>query len=289
VLGRNRHARMLLEWFQVAYHPYGPKDAQISTGVSPVFLPGVFGDVFDVLVTAPKRTDIIDNYPVVILNGEVSLTEEWGKKLAGYLDQGGTLIACAEQLSGPGVAALKLPRAGAVAEDTAFQWVATAKQVGSQRYRYQPLKDGDPLVKATNGDIVAAAYKRGKGRLVYLSIPLGLGIDQAATPAVALLLAAVRQGLLPVDVRGDVEWLLNRTDRGWIVTLLNPAGCTKPQHGVVPTDFPQTRPVTITATAGIRQAAEWFTAENLPVATSGGAGSVTLTVPAAAVRIVELQ
>ena len=289
VLGRNRHARMLLEWFQVAYHPYGPRDARISTGVSPVFVPGVFGDVFDVLVTAPQRTDTIDNYPVVILNGEVGLTEEWGKKLAGYLDQGGTLMACAEQLNGPGMAALQLPQAGALAEDTAFQWVPTGRQINSQRYRYRSLKGGDPLVKATSGDTVAAVYKRGKGRLVYLAIPLGLGIDQAATPAVALLLAAVRQGLLPVEVRGEVEWLLNRTDKGWIVTLLNPAGCTKPQHGVVPTDFTQERPVTITATDGIRQAAEWFTAEELPVVASGRAGSVTLTVPAAAVRIVELQ
>ena len=289
VLNRNRHARMLLEWFQVAYHPYGPKDAQISTGVSPVFLPSVFGDVFDVLVTAPKRTDILDHYPVVVLNGEVSLSDEWGKKLAAYIEQGGTLIACAEQLSGPGLAALKLPEAGAVAEDTVFQWVPSAKQIPSQRYRYQPLKEGDPLLKSTNGDTVAALYKRGLGRLVYVSIPLGLGIDQAATPAVALLLANVRQGLLPVEVSGEVEWLLNRTDKGWIVTLLNPAGCTKPQHGVVPTDFAQQRVVKLHMKGQWSDAKEWFDDATLPLTTDEGGTSVEITVPAGGVRVVELQ
>lgn len=289
VFSRNRHARMLLEWFQVAYHPYGPKDAQINTGVNPVFLPGVFGDVFDVLVTAPKRTDIVDSYPVVVLNGEVNLSEEWGNKLARYIEQGGTLVASADQLSGPGVAALKLPAAGVVAEDNALQWVPTAKQVSSQRYAYRPLEEGDPLVKASNGDLVAAAYKRGKGTFVYLSIPLGLGIDQSASPAVALLIANVRQGLLPVEVRGEVEWLLNRSDNGWIVTLLNPAGCTKPQHGIVPTDHTQTRAVTISAPGGIRKATEWFTGDAPTVAHEGNDAKVEITIPAAAVRVVELQ
>jgi hypothetical protein len=289
VLARNRHARMLLEWFQVAYHPYGPHDAKINTGVSPNFLPGVFGDVFDVLVTAPKRTSILDHYPVVILNGEVNLSEEWGQKLATYLEQGGTLIASAEQLTGPGVAALKLPQAGAVAEDNSLTWLPTSQEVSSQRYAYRPLSGGVPLLKASNGDVVAATYKSGQGRLVFLSIPLGLGIDQSASPAVALLIANVRQGLLPVDVRGDVEWLLNRTDKGWIVTLLNPAGCNKPQHGIVPTDYTQTRSITITAPAGIHSAFEWFTSDKLTVSPAGKTVKVEITVPAAGVRVVELQ
>jgi hypothetical protein len=29
---------------------------------------------------------------------------------------------------------------------------------------------------------------------------------------------------MPVEVEGDVEWLVNRGEKGWLVTLLNPAG-----------------------------------------------------------------
>jgi len=288
VLRLDRHGRMLREWFQVAYHPYGPREAEPNTAVNQTYPAGVFGDVFDVLVTAPGRTDLIDHYPVVVLNGQIDLTEAWGNKLAGYVEHGGTLLVSADQVRGPGLAALKLPAGGPVAEDTVLQWVPGNRPVISQRYRYHPITGGDALIQSTNGAVIAATYQRGKGRMVYLSIPLGLGIDQAATPAVALLLAHARQGLMPVEVRGDVEWLLNRTGKGWIVTLLNPNGNAKPQHGIVPTDRTQERPVIITA-EGISQAVEWFTAEKLVVKPEGRTATVAITVPAAGVRIVELQ
>src|SRR5205823_822704 len=80
----DRHARMLKEWFKVAYHPYGPAEADLSTGVTPTYLPAAFGDVFDVLVTSPSRMDVLDTYPVVVLNGEIRLPPAWGKKLATY-------------------------------------------------------------------------------------------------------------------------------------------------------------------------------------------------------------
>ena len=73
-------------------------------------------DDFDVLVTAPGKTDVLDTYPVVVLNGEVTLTTAWGKALADYLSRGGTLIVSDEQLSGPGVAELSLPEMGDAAE-----------------------------------------------------------------------------------------------------------------------------------------------------------------------------
>src|SRR5207237_7684080 len=79
VLRFDRHARMLKEWFQVAYHPYGPKEAETNTGVNQNYVPGVFGDVFDVLVTSPSRMDVLDNYPVLVLNGELTLSAAWGQ------------------------------------------------------------------------------------------------------------------------------------------------------------------------------------------------------------------
>lgn len=60
--------------------------------------------------------------------------------------------------------------------------------------------------------------------MVYLSAPYGLGIDRRAVPVVARLMAHLTRRLMPVEVRGDVEWMLNRTEPGWLITLLNPAG-----------------------------------------------------------------
>ena len=105
---------------------------------------------------------------------------------------------------------------------------------------------------------------------------------------VPLVVAHARLGLLPVDVVGDVEWLVNRTAAGWLLTLLNPAGINKPQHGILPTDYAQERVVQIRAAHRVSSAAEWFTNEPLPI-TGAAATDVTLTVPAGGVRIVEFR
>jgi len=41
---------------------------------------------------------------------------------------------------------------------------------------------------------------RGPGRLIFLSVPRGLGIDRAAMPVLAQLIAHLTRGLLPVEV-----------------------------------------------------------------------------------------
>jgi hypothetical protein len=289
VLGYDRHARMLKEWFMVAYHPYGPRESEVNTALNQIYLPGTFGNVFDVLVTSPTRMEVVDTYPVVILNGEVKLTEVWGKKLAAYVNGGGTVIVCDDHLSGPGVAALQLPGLGAVSEDNVIQWQPLKKTVQSQRYRYRPIQGGQVLASASNGDTVAAMFERGKGRLVFVSVPRGLGIDGAATPLAALVVANARQGLLPVEVAGEVEWLLNRTAKGWLVTLINPAGNLRLQHGVGPTDYSQKRTVVIRVPQGVAGASEWFTETALPVTPDGDRGRITLVVPAGGLRIVEIR
>ncbi len=288
VLRFDRHARMLKEWFAVAYHPYGPKEAEVNTALNQNYLPGVFGDVFDVLVTSPTRMDVLDSYPVVVLNGEITVSPAWGKKLAGYLAAGGTLIVSDGQLSGPGVMELNLPATGETAEDSTIGWQPSGKRIAAQRFRYRPIRGGQALARAGNGETIASIFEHGKGRLVYLSIPLGLGLDGAATPLVALVLAHARQGLLPVEVEGEVEWLFNRTATGWLITLLNPAGNNRLEHGVGPTDFRQRRIVTIRTAQPVARASEWFTESALDVATNGDQKVVRLIVPPGAVRIVEL-
>jgi hypothetical protein len=87
-------------------------------------------------------------------------------------------------------------------------------------------------------------------------------------------------------VRGDVQWLVNKTPTGWVVTLLNPAGQVKPQQGILPTDHREDRTVTVSVPAGIKTAADWLAPDD---ALAVKAGKVTLTVRAGAVRVVEVR
>jgi hypothetical protein len=96
----------------------------------------------------------------------------------------------------------------------------------------------------------------------------------------------VRQGLMPIEVDGDVQWLLNKNAAGWMLTLLNPAGQDKPQQGITPTDYRQNRKVTIRSSVPITSAVDkLLPTDPLKVADN----TVELTVPAGDVRIIELK
>jgi hypothetical protein len=136
------------------------------------------------------------------------------------------------------------------------------------------------------GDVFCAAADRGQGRIVYLAAPRGLSITGHALPAVAQLLAHLTRGLLPVEVDGDVEWMLNRGEKSWLVTLLNPAGQEKPQQGITPTDYRENRRVTVRAQVPIQSARDRL----LPTDAIGVSGNaVQVEVPAGGVRIIELR
>ena len=249
-----QHDRQLEELFRLAWHPLGPSQGQPITATSEVFVPGVFGDVFDVIYAYPDaaRWTSIASYPVVVVAGEIALTATEGQRLADYLAGGGTVLLSSGQLSGPGLAALPLPAMGEVMEADAYQWLTMAPQA-APRFRCRPIVPGPgdrALAMLPTGEVIVSAREVGQGRLITMSIPYGLGIAGQASPLWAWLLAHLRSGLMPVEVAGAVQWLLNDADGEWVVTLINPAGQAKPQQGITPTDFRENRMVTVRAAQG---------------------------------------
>ncbi len=270
------HERMLEEWFWTAYHPIGPESEKPMTGTNEVYLPGVFGDMFDVIFAYPdtKKWKTIDTYPVVIATGDIELTAAEGQRLAKYVEDGGTLLVADSHLTGPGVAALKLPAAGGFQEATEYRWHLKSEERSrdassdefqpedlrhlSPAFQFRPLpaEAGRTLASTPDGKIFCAAIDRGKGRLVYLTVPRGLSVSRQAHPVVARLIAHLTRGLMPIEVDGDVQWMLNRTNAGWTVTLINPAGQLKPQQGITPTNFRENRQVTIRSHIPITSASD---------------------------------
>ena len=293
------HEKMLEQWFWSAYHPIGPESQKPITALNEVYLPGVFGDMFDVIAAFPEveRWTTIDTYPAVVAVGEIELTAAEGKRLAAYIAQGGTLVIADAHLTGPGVAALQLPATGGESAAEGYRWFtdqADAKLHPSPRFRFKPIqvpagKPGpslQPLATTEKGEVFCVSMDREKGRLIYLSTPHGLTISKQLHPAVPQLLAHLTRGLMPVEVQGEVEWLLNRTAKGWAVTLLNPAGQDKPQQGITPTDYRQNKRVTIKSHLPITSAKDRLLLDD-PLKVEQG--SVTLEVPAGGVRVVELE
>ena len=278
-------------WFDVAYYPAPETQNEPASAIRQGFVNGIFGDLFDVIVNAPKRTAILATYPVVIAAGEVTLTTEWGKALNDYVRKGGTLVVSADQFTGAGVKELDLPAFGAEQESSSLTWTLTGESVAAQVFRHRELKAGKDRVLATAGQTpLALARKLGAGELIVVGAPLGLGLDERPVPVLALLLRHLASGLTPVRVAGDVEWTLNKLDDGgWLVSLFNTRGVIKPQHGMLPTDEREAQRVTLRGAFAVTKSTEWMTGAEVRWQAEGKDSLTTLTVPAGAVRLVEIK
>ena len=95
----------------------------------------------------------------------------------------------------------------------------------------------------------------------------------------------------PVKVKGDVEYLVNRTDHGWVVTLFNNNGVFKSQQGLAQVD----RSANVTATIrldaqNIAVAQEWISDRTLEVKKeTAGSGTVTVEIAPGGIAIVDLR
>lgn len=290
------HERMLEEYFWAAFHPMAAESERPMTGTNEVFLPGMFGDIFDVVFAYPEveRWRTIDAYPVVIAAGDIELTEAEGRRLAQYVERGGTLLVADAQLTGPGVAALQLPAVDAMTEADRYRWLDDPTEHVSQRFRFKPIRAGKEdwttLAAAPDGAVFCAAADRGQGRLVYLSTPRGMGIDRRATPIVPRLIAHLSRGQMPIEVEGDVQWLVNRNAHGWMVTLINPHGQDKPQQGITAADYRENRPVVIRSRTPVGSAVDrLLTTDSLQVERDGADYVVKTEVLAGGLRVVELK
>ena len=290
------HERMLEEYFWAAYHPMAAESERPMTSTNEVFLPGMFGDVFDVVFAYPdvQRWQTIDSYPVVIATGDIELTAAEGKRLAQYVEQGGTLLVADTHLTGPGVAELRLPQVDDTIEAAGYRWLDDKSLQPSQRFRLKPIRAGQAdwrtLATTADGATFCAATDRGKGRLLYLSVPRGFGIDRRVIPVVPRLMAHLTRGQMPIEVEGDVQWMVNRNANGWMITLLNPAGQDKPQQGITATDYRHSKPVTIRSRLAFSSAVDRLQpTDRLSIVRDDNDHKVTTEVLAGGLRIIELK
>ncbi|MDQ3919179.1 MAG: hypothetical protein M3348_11950, partial [Acidobacteriota bacterium] len=137
------------------------------------------------------------------------------------------------------------------------------------------------------GDPLVTVNRVGRGRVVYCAVPDLLGLDERLVPAAAHMLAHLLADAAPVAVRGDVEYLVNRNARGWVVTLINNRGVYKPQQGLAEVRRDEAADVTLELSS-VARADEWTDDEELPVKHETGRDSATLRVPPGGVRVVEL-
>ena len=93
-----------------------------------------------------------------------------------------------------------------------------------------------PLLTTTLNEPLVTVNKVGSGKVVFVAVPDLLGEDERMVPLAAHVLAHLAADAAPVKVEGDVEYLVNRNSRGWVVTIFNDSGVFKPQQGLAQVD-----------------------------------------------------
>ena len=93
----------------------------------------------------------------------------------------------------------------------------------------------------------------------------------------------------PIKIRGDVEYLINRNDSGWMVTLFNNNGVFKPQQGLAQVDRSAYVNATISVSGQtIQKALDWTNEQELEGKTQNGLSGVMVKIPPGGISIIEL-
>jgi hypothetical protein len=296
----SRSDRALRELFGVAYYPGTVVEGEPAMADRQAFVAGVFGNIFDILVASNQtRTssssvspiDAINAYKAVVVGGQPNWSAVWSRKLTEYIRGGGTLVINSTQIKGLTTDLLGVRVTDASAEADTARCVSaneSNQNLEGQMFRYQKieLKGAVPLIVAPNGDALVTTNRVGKGTVVFSALPDLLGEDERITPFAAHTLAHVFSEASPVNVSGEVEYLINRTTRGWVVTLINNNGVFKPPQGMAQVDRNAIVPVTVALRGQkIQSAVDWVTDKPVTVTND----LVNLELSPGSIAIVELN
>ncbi|HEY0101170.1 MAG TPA: hypothetical protein VGB76_19760 [Pyrinomonadaceae bacterium] len=289
-----RHDRALRELFGAAYYPAPVNEGEFATADRQFFTNGIFGDIFDVLVASDERREAIDSYRIAVAGGRLEWTPAWTEQLKSYVRKGGTLVLNAAQAKGlpEELLGVRLSGASAEADDAKCLLPNEAgANLRGGRYAYERVerRGAEVLMQTPTGEPLVTSFALGRGRVIFCAVPDLLGLDERLTPAAAHLFAHLFAEATPLSIEGDVQRLINRTERGWLVTLINNHGVFKPQQGLAQIDRRASVEVTLSLRGKtIRQAREWTLDAPIEVGRAANVSAVKVVVPPGDLKIIEL-
>ncbi|HXI74362.1 MAG TPA: hypothetical protein VNG94_02160, partial [Pyrinomonadaceae bacterium] len=292
----NRSDRALRELFGAAYYPGPVREGEPASGERQAFVPGVFGNIFDVLVASDTHKDAIDSYRAILVGGQISWGNGWAQKLEDYVRKGGVVVLDSVQAQGLPENLLGVQLVGDVAVEAdnanCLSPGEPKQNLSGQMFMYERvyLHGARVLIESSRHDPLVTVNNLGRGRVIVVALPGLLGEDERLPPFVAHLLVHLAAEATPVKVEGEVEYLVNRNSRGWVVTLFNDSGVFKPQQGLAQVDRSASIQVKLSLRgAQMLSAYEWTTDQAIAIQKQvNQPDSVTVNIAPGGIAVVEL-
>ena len=212
------------------------------------------GDIFDLylanpLISGEVRLEQLEKYPVVFLLDDITWTDKLANTLKQYVANGGTLV-------------LTTGQAAPFEDDPDF----TGAKISSQSVKadnllirkLQLLPGAETVMKTSNGTplVISKSYGAGKTLLIASPFMKKLSAPTKVPPQLVSLFEKIQSEVLPVQVKGDCEFLFNvMPDGTWKVVLINNRGIVKNPRASFEKHFPEfTSEVTLTVPGGVSAA-----------------------------------
>ncbi len=210
------------------------------------------GDVFDVIVPdTPQKTvslDVLNNYKAAAMLGRYPKSKSLAERLMQYVKTGGTLLINVEQLNEYFPATFT----GINRENAEMTTVNGTIRSACGRESFDlpdeyecavvTMTIATPLLKDSQGTVLACKNTFGAGNVIVSTVnwmvpkddTVGKGgyylikrVYEKRFPFVEYFLSQFAHETLPVEIKGDIQYGMNKLDDGWIVYLINNKGVTK--------------------------------------------------------------
>jgi len=205
-----------------------------------------YGDIYDVLLpnppsgTIPLRT--LNNYKVACLLGNLNIDKPLAKRLMEYVKEGGTLLLNVKQVNKHfPVSFLGAKPSSKVysVEGKVKSLINNEKITLSDNYEYKyeqiEINGAKPILVDSKNNVLACVNRYGKGNLILTTVDylipkttnIGFVCREEENPFISFLLRQFTEEALPLEVKGDIEYGLNKLKDGWLIYLINNKGIYK--------------------------------------------------------------
>ena len=300
----------MIDAFMFSIVPHSPVTKKGNEGA---LVNSPFGDIYDVITPntpqKPVSLEVLSKYKVAVMLGEYAKDKALSERAMEYVKNGGTLLLNINQINeffpadflgfertaAPDNLRDKYDVKGPVrslSDGKSFEL--------SEEYEMEAinLKRATPLLEDAEGKVLACLNRYGKGNLIVATVDYLLpktnivewkdGVYGKTFPFVGYFLENFVKEVLPLEVKGDIQYGLNKLSDGWLLYLINNKGVTKLTNKEQILDNAKTAQVEVSL-KDIRISKITELREQRAVSKDDKNNSFTIDVPPGDIRVVKIE